>query len=153
MTSTQIVAAVSTSLLLIAELALAVGPRTQAIHAFAQGLVEQLHSAHPEFSEIGISAVIPGAGCKGIASTDKTDIGETCESDDAAPIKTGRASISAEGKNLDISLPLHDAAGKLVGAIAIEVPPGASRAETVRRVRAAVRGIESQIPSKARLIS
>jgi hypothetical protein len=125
----------------------------QATHAFAQNLVNQLHSAHPEFSEIGISAVIPGEGCYGLASTDKTDIGEKCESDDVVPLHTGRASIGTEGKNLDISLPLHDASGKIVGVIGIETAPGANRAATLSNVRAAVRKIEQQIPSKAKLIS
>jgi hypothetical protein len=125
----------------------------QATHAFAQSLVNQLHSAHPEFSEIGISAVIPGEGCYGLASTDKTDIGEKCESDDVVPLHTGRASIGTEGKNLDISLPLHDASGKMVGVIGIETAPGANRAATLSNVRTAVRKIEQQIPSKAKLIS
>lgn len=124
-----------------------------ATHAFAQNLVNQLHSAHPEFSEIGISAVIPGEGCYGLASTDKSDIGEKCESDDVVPLHTGRASIGTEGKNLDISLPLHDASGKIIGVIGIETAPGTDRAATLSNVRAAVRKIEQQIPSKAKLIS
>ncbi|TCK75911.1 hypothetical protein [Acidipila rosea] len=124
-----------------------------ATHAFAQNLVNQLHSAHPEFSEIGISAVIPGEGCYGLASTDKTDIGEKCESDDVVPLHTGRASIGTEGKNLDISLPLHDASGNVVGVVGIETAPGGNRAATISNVRAAVRKIEQQIPSKSTLIS
>lgn len=124
-----------------------------ATHAFAQNLVNQLHSAHPAFSEIGISAVIPGKGCYGLASTDKSDIGEKCESDDVVPLHTGRAFIGTEGRNLDISLPLHDASGNIVGVIGIETAPGADRAATLSNVRAAVRKIEQQIPSKAKLIS
>ncbi len=122
-------------------------------HAFAQSLVNQLHSAHPDFSEIGISAVIPGEGCYGLASTDKTDVGEKCESDDVVPLHTGRASIGTEGKDLDISLPLHDASGNVVGVIGIETAPGANRAAAISTVRAAVRKIEQQIPSKAKLTS
>ena len=125
----------------------------QGTHAFAQSLVNQLHSAHPEFSGIGISAVIPGKGCYGLASTDKTDIGTKCESADVAPLRTGRASVATEGKNLDISLPLHDASGKMVGVIGIETAPGAGRAATLAKVRAAVHQVERQIPSKAKLIS
>lgn len=136
--------------LMAAGLAWAGAPRP---HAFAQKLVDQLQAAHPEFSEIGISAIIAGSGCQGIASTDKSDIGEKCEADDAAPIRTGRESIGSEGKNLDISLPVHDASGKLVGAVGIETAPGADREATLRKVRAAVHAMEKQISSHAQLIS
>ncbi len=141
------------ALALFAVAAVFAAPPNTAKHAFAQDLVNELHSAHPEFSEIGISAVLPGKGCYGLASTDKSDIGERCESDDVTPLHTGRASIGTEGKNLDISLPLHDASGKIVGVIGIETAPGANRAATLSKVHAAVHAIEQRIPSKAKLIS
>ena len=144
---------VESALVLFAVAAVFAAPPAPAEHAFAQRLVNQLHSAHPEFSEIGISAVMPGEGCYGLASTDKSDIGEKCESDDMVPLHTGRASVGTEGKNLDIFLPLHDASGKVVGVISIETAPGANRAATLSNVQAAVHKIEQQIPSKARLIS
>src|SRR5258708_5979576 len=47
----------------------------QAGKTVAQKLVETTQASHPESDEIGISA-ITSRGCVGIASTDKSDIGE-----------------------------------------------------------------------------
>ncbi len=119
----------------------------------AQALVAQLHRAHPEMSEIGID-MQTSRGCRTVASTDPGDRNQACESDDIAPMRTGKESISREGKELDISLPLHDAHGQLIGAIGIELAPksGETRAQAVNRVRSAVAALERRIESKDQLL-
>lgn len=119
---------------------------------FAQSLVEQAHRAHPEATEIGISAR-SARGCHTIASTDPSDIGETCEKDDAAPMQTGKPYVGAEGKSYDISLPLHDAKGRLVGSVGIELArkSGQTEAAQVAQAKAIAGEMEKQIPSKAAL--
>ncbi|HEV2182589.1 MAG TPA: hypothetical protein VGR39_02805, partial [Candidatus Acidoferrales bacterium] len=52
--------------------------KTHAGKSFAQKLVEATQAKHPEVDEVGISTDTR-RGCYGIASTDKSDIGEKCE--------------------------------------------------------------------------
>ncbi|HXR97127.1 MAG TPA: PDC sensor domain-containing protein [Terriglobales bacterium] len=123
-------------------------------HPFAQSLVKALHTAHPELEEIGIAVRLP-QGCRSIASTDPSDVGEKCESEDLKPMQSDQPVVQPEGKELDLSMPLHDASGNLIGTIGIELipPAGETRADTERRIRAIVVEVEKKIPSKAKLIS
>jgi iron complex outermembrane receptor protein len=125
----------------------------QARTTFAQNLVEATHAKHPEADEIGIITNTP-KGCFGIASTDKTDVGEKCEAEDMKPLKTGRPFVAKEGAGFDVSVPLHDATGKSVGALGIEFK--AAPGQTEASVTASALKIESemaaQIPSKAKLL-
>ncbi len=119
---------------------------------FAQNVVEQAHRAHPEAAEIGISAR-SARGCRTIASTDPSDIGESCEKDDAAPMQTGKPFVGREGKSYDISLPLHDAKGRLVGSVGIELAPkpGQTESAQVAQAKAIAGEMERRILSKAAL--
>jgi hypothetical protein len=119
----------------------------------AQALVVQLHRAHPELSEIGID-LQTAQGCRTVASTDPGDRNEACESDDIAPMRTGKTSVTREGKELDIAMPLYDAKGQLVGAIGIELTPkpGQTQAQVVSHVHAIVARLERRIHSKAQLL-
>ncbi|HKQ87702.1 MAG TPA: hypothetical protein VJS43_13145 [Candidatus Acidoferrales bacterium] len=118
----------------------------------AQKLVNDAHARHPEASEIGI--VTTGSkGCTTIASTDKSDIGEKCEADDSEPIRTGKPYVGKEGKNFDVTLPLHDESGKTVGSVGIELAPrsGQTQADVVKRAQDIAKEMEAAIPSKASL--
>jgi len=120
---------------------------------FAQSLVTRTHASHPEVSELGIAART-AHGCINIASTDRSDVGEKCEQEDMTPMRTGRAVVGKEGSAIDISLPLHDASGHLVGSAGIEIKPkpGESRAAVVAKAKTIAHEMEKQIPSKARLL-
>lgn len=119
----------------------------------AQKLVEATQSKHPETDEVGISAVT-SHGCVGIASTDKGDIGEKCEKDDSEPMRTGKPFIEKEKDGFDVSLPLHDASGKIVGAVGIGFKPSAGQTEArvTQQAQQIAREMEAQIPSKASLL-
>lgn len=118
----------------------------------AQKLVNETHAKHPEANEIGI-ATIGAKGCTTIASTDKSDIGEKCEAEDSGPIHTGKSHVEKEGKNLDVTLPLHDQSGTIVGSVGIELAPQSGEAQTdvVKRAQEIAKGMEAAIPSKASL--
>lgn len=120
--------------------------------SFAQKLVEETHMRHPEATEIGI-VTQSARGCRTIASTDHRDIGEKCESDDSAPMRTGKPSVGKERDGYDVSLPLHDAAGKAIGAVGIEfkLEAGQTKAGVLTKARAIAGEMEKQIPSKAAL--
>lgn len=119
---------------------------------FAQSLVKRTQASHPEVSELGI-AVRSARGCINIASTDPSDVGEKCEREDIVPMRTGKPVVEKEGAALDVSLPLHDASGHLVGSVGVEIKPkaGQSRAEVIAAATSIAREMEKQIPSKARL--
>ena len=119
---------------------------------FAQKLVEETLSKHPESDEIGISA-ITSKGCTGIASTDKSDIGGKCEKEDSEPIRTGKPVVEKEKDGFDVSLPLHDSTGKIIGAVGIgfKLAPGQTETSVTDLARKIAVEMESQIPTKAKL--
>ncbi|HEV2182354.1 MAG TPA: PDC sensor domain-containing protein [Candidatus Acidoferrales bacterium] len=125
---------------------------THQTKSLAQKLVEDTHAQHPEATEIGI-VTVSAKGCRTIASTDKGDIGEKCETDDSAPIRTGKPYVEKEKDGYDVSLPLHDAAGKAIGAVGIEfkLEVGQTAANMTEKAKQIAGEMEKQIPSKAAL--
>ncbi|MGH7584107.1 MAG: hypothetical protein ACREL5_12860 [Gemmatimonadales bacterium] len=125
-----------------------------ATKTFAQALVDATHAAHPEIDEIGISAMT-SHGCVGIASTDKSDVGEKCEADDVTPMKTGKPSVGKEGTGYDVSVPLHDVAGKTVGVLGVgfKAAPGQTAATVTQTAQKIAAEMAAKIPSKAKLFA
>jgi hypothetical protein len=126
--------------------------KTTARKIFAQKLVETTRARHPESDEIGISAKT-SRGCIGIASTDKTDIGGKCEKEDSEPMRTGKPVVEKEKDGIDVSLPLHDSAGNLIGALGVgfKSEPGQTVASVILQAQKIATEIEAKIPSKAKL--
>src|SRR5882757_4833089 len=118
----------------------------------AQKLVETTQASHPESDEIGISA-ITSRGCVGIASTDKTDIGGKCEKEDSEPMRTGKPVVEKEKDGFDVSLPLHDSSGKIIGAVGIgfKTARGQTEVSVTEQAKKIAAEMEAQIPSKAKL--
>ena len=122
--------------------------------SLAQKLVETTQAKHPELDEVGISATT-ASGCRGIASTDKSDIGEKCEKDDLAPMQTGKPFVEKEKDGYDISVPLHDSTGKIIGTLGIGFKPAAGQTEAslTEQAQKIAAEMEAQIPSKAKLLA
>ena len=122
-------------------------------HPFAQALVDKTLAAHPETDEIGIS-VQSGRRCTVVASTDKSDVGETCEADDRAPISTGKPHVGKEAGEFDVSVPLHDKTDAAVGALTVRFKKAASQtnASVTDAARAIAKEMADQIASKAALV-
>lgn len=126
--------------------------KTHTGKSFAQKLVEATQAKHPEVDEVGISTDTR-RGCYGIASTDKSDIGEKCEKDDSEPMRTGKPFVEKEKDGFDVSLPLHDSTGKIIGAVGFgfKVAPGQTEASVTEQAQKIAAEMEAQIPSKAKL--
>jgi len=126
--------------------------KTRTGKIFAQKLVEATRARHPESDEIGISANT-SRGCSGIASTDKTDVGGKCEKEDSEPMRTGKPVVEKEKDGFDVSLPLHDSAGEIVGSVGVgfKSAPGQTEASVTEQAQKIVGEMETQIPSKAKL--
>ena len=127
--------------------------KTQPGKTFAQNLVEATLAKHPESDEIGISANT-SRGCIGIASTDKSDVGGKCEKEDSEPMRTGKPVVEKEKDGFDVSLPLHDSTGMIIGAVGVgfKSVPGQTEASVTEQARKIAAEMESQIPSKAKLL-
>jgi hypothetical protein len=126
--------------------------KTHTGKSFAQKLVEATKAKHPESDEIGISTNT-SRGCVGIASTDKTDIGGKCEKEDSEPMRTGKPVVEKEKDGFDVSLPLHDSTGKMIGAVGIgfKSAPGQTEASVTEKSQKIAAEMEAQISSKAKL--
>lgn len=121
---------------------------------FAQKLVQAEQAMHPETEDIDISATT-SRGCVGIASTDKSEIGEKCDKDDVEPMRTGKPYVEKEKDGFDVSLPLHDSTGKIIGTVGIgfKLGPGQTEASVTQQAQKIASEMEAQIPSKAKLFS
>jgi len=145
--------------ILLAVAGIGVGGRTASAQAtppkpkiLAQHLVEAAKAAHPEADEIGISTTTK-SGCVGIASTDASDVGEKCEADDSRPMQTGKPSVGKEEGGYDVSVPLHDAAGKVVGVLGVgfKAAAGQTAASVTTQAEKIARELAAKIHSKADL--
>lgn len=121
--------------------------------SFAQALVEQTKAKHAEADEVGI-AVRLKSGCKTIASTDPSDIGEACEKEDMAPMQTGKPYVEKEGKGYDVSVPLRDAQGRMIGSLGVGFKPaaGQTQSKALAEAFAISKEMSAQIPTKMTLL-
>ena len=129
---------------------------------FAQKLVETAVAKQPELSGVELSATPPGGHkCLTIASTETEDlpggrravIGEKCDEDEFAAMRTGRPFAEKEEDGFDVTVPLHDATGKLIVAVGMgfKPEPGQQEPAVIERAIQITRELEKQIPSKAAL--
>src|SRR5262245_40236845 len=141
----------------VAALTLAAHPFSASGQTLAQHLVRDMVAKHSEVLSAMELAVLSGNRCATVASTDPKDVGEKCDADEKAPIRTGQPDVDAPSKEdpvYDITQALHDASGNLVGAVGMDIKPsaGKDRAAVVAVARELLRELEAQIPSKAKLV-
>jgi hypothetical protein len=115
-------------------------------------LVTQAMASHPQASEIGIS-VRTSSGCHSIASSDPSDVGERCESGDLRVMRTHHGHAVKERDGYDVSVPLHDSAGRLIGSLAVEfrLQSQQNTSAAIRQAEAISRHMAGQISSQASL--
>jgi hypothetical protein len=117
----------------------------------AQNLVDLTAQKHSEITGLEISAAPEGRErCITIAATEAKDLGEKCDDDEATALKTMEPVVEHEPDGFDVTAPLHDASGKLIGALGIDFKPqaGQTKADIVKRTARLLRDMEPQIPSK-----
>jgi hypothetical protein len=122
----------------------------------AQQLVNRTVAAHPELAGLELAVVNDGV-CKTVAATAPEDIGERCDADELGPMRTGEPDVEAPSKGdpvYDITQALHDSAGRLIGAVGMDLKPaaGQGRAAVLAKARAILREMEAGIASKAALL-
>jgi iron complex outermembrane receptor protein len=117
----------------------------------AQRLVDELAKKHPELVRIGLHATPAGSSENIIvASNVAAKLGQKSDPEDLRAMETGRPVVLREGENFDVTLPLHDATGKVIGAIGLTLRPnvGEQERDATRRARAIASELENQVPSK-----
>ncbi|MBI3671013.1 MAG: hypothetical protein HY237_14690 [Acidobacteria bacterium] len=123
---------------------------------FAQKLVDDLVARHPELIRVGLH-VTPRNRTQNliIASNVAEKIGKRSDPEDLKAMRTGQPVVLREGANFDITLPLHDATGKIIGAMGLTFKPwpGEAEADAIGCTRGLAAEIEKQIPSKAKLFT
>jgi hypothetical protein len=124
--------------------------------SYAQQLVDRLVAAHQEVKAVEL-AVGSLDDCKTVAATDRKDIGERCDDDELGPMRTGTPTVeppTSDDPVYDITQALHDSAGRLIGAVGMDLipEPGQDEAAMVARARAILRELEALIPSRRRLL-
>ena len=118
---------------------------------FGQALVEKTVAKHPELSGLGLATnTREGRMCVTIADTDATEIGEKCDQDDLAVIRTDKATVEQDRDGYDVTLPLH-VSGKTIGIISMDFRLGQPQASVLHTAAAIAEEIEHQIPSETRL--
>jgi hypothetical protein len=120
-------------------------------NTLAQRLVNQLAKKHPELVRIGLHVTPPGSSENIIiASNVAAKLGQKSDPEDLQAMKTGRPVVLREGGNFDVTLPLHDAMGRIIGAIGLTLKPAAGEQEgdATRRAGAIASELEKQTPSR-----
>ena len=131
---------------------------TPAPRIYAQRLVEETLSAHPELTGLELAATPPGKKqCVTIASSELKGIGEKCDKDEFTAMKTDKPFVEKETENgkevYDVTIPIHDANGKIIATAGIDFKsePIQSDAQVTERSQQIAKEIESRVKSKGKL--
>ncbi|TAM80597.1 MAG: hypothetical protein EPN47_15160 [Acidobacteria bacterium] len=117
----------------------------------AQKLVEKTIRIHREVTGLELSAAPAGQkNCITIAATEAGDLGQACDEDEHAALKTLKPYVEHEADGYDVTAPLRDANGKLVGVMGIDFKPEAGQTDTeiLGLTATLLQEMERQIPSK-----
>ena len=118
----------------------------------AQQLVDSMMKKNADVAGLEVSATPAGkTTCETIAATEAKDLGEKCDEDEFAALKAGKPFIEKEADGYDVTAPLRDANGKVVGTLGIDfkLQPGQTDASILQRTGELLKELERQIPSKA----
>ncbi len=121
---------------------------------YAQRLVEELAARHSDLVRIGMHVTPPGKPDNIIiASNVPEKLGHKSDPEDLQAMNTGQPVVLKEGENFDVTLPLHDAAGKIIGAIGLTFRPraGENKTDAAQHARAMAREVEKRIASTGEL--
>lgn len=119
----------------------------------AQKAVEEVLAAHPEITGLELAAKRTATeGCKTIAATEAKEVGEKCDTDELTAIKTNRPFVEQEKDEFDVTVPIHDKAGRIIATAGMDFKPAGQTRETVsRQARLIAVELEKRFSSKERL--
>jgi hypothetical protein len=121
---------------------------------YAQQLVDKLAADHPDLLRVALHVTPPKKSDNLIIPCNLPErIGRKSDPEDLQAMRMGQPILLKEGENFDVTLPLHDAAGRTIGAIGLTFKPrpGEQDPAATRRARAMAGQIEKQIASAEQL--
>jgi hypothetical protein len=125
-----------------------------AAEIMAQKVLTEVRAAHPEITGLEIAATRSKAeGCKTIAATEAKEVGEKCDTDEFTAMKTNQPFVEQEKDEFDATLPMHDAAGKIIGTAGMDFKarPGRTKETVTRQAKQIVAELEKHFTSKEKL--
>ncbi len=120
----------------------------------AQKLVEDFAAKHREVVRVALHLTPPrGSDNLIVACNIAARVGKKSDPEDIKAMQTGRAVVLKEEGNFDVTLPLHTASGKVIGAIGLTFKPHDNEEESSAAARASKMAaeMEKQIMTKAGL--
>ena len=120
----------------------------------AQKVVEEVKAAHPEITGLEIAATkSQSEGCKTIAATEAQEVGQKCDKDELTAIKTNAPFVEKEKDGFDVTLPLHDSLGKVMGTVGMDFKPEPSqkKSDVVSKAKQIASELEKRLTSKEQL--
>lgn len=119
----------------------------------AQSALEQVKAAHPEIASLEIAALRTPDGCKTIAATEAKEVGEKCDEDELAAQRTNQPYVEEEKDEFDVTLPIHDSAGKLIATAGMDFSskPGRTKDTVMRDAQKIGAELEKKFPSESDL--
>ena len=120
---------------------------------YAQWLVDQTVATHASVSGMEMAVVLDDT-CRTIAATDKEDLGEIC--DDELEVMTKQEpeveEPSDEEPVYEVTLALHDAQGKVIGSLGMDLDAGdLNHDSALALARKVLQEVEAKIPAKGSL--
>ena len=119
----------------------------------AQKVVSELKAAHPEITSLELAATRSRQeGCKTIAATEANEIGQKCDKDELTAIKTDSPFVEQENDEFDVTLPIHDSAGKIMATAGMDFKAAGQTRETVtHQAKLIAAELEKRLTSKNQL--
>jgi hypothetical protein len=117
----------------------------------AQKVVEQVKAGHPEISGLEIAASKSDVeGCKTIAATEAAEVGQKCDKDELTAIRTHKPHVDKEKDEFDVTLPIHDSAGKIIATAGMDfkLQPGRTKVSVVAEAQKIAAELEKRFTSK-----
>jgi iron complex outermembrane receptor protein len=120
----------------------------------AQKLVDDLVAKHPDLVRIALHLTPPDRADNMIVACNvAARIGRKSDPEDLKAMQTGKPVVLKEEGNFDVTLPLHTASGKVIGAIGLTFKPQGNEQESAAagRAKKMAAEVEKQITSEAKL--
>jgi hypothetical protein len=120
----------------------------------AQKIVAEVKAAHPEITGLELAAErSKQEGCHTIAATEVKEIGEKCDKDEFTAMKTNRPFVEQEKDEFDVTVPLHDPAGKIIATAGMDFKagPGQTKETVARQAKQIASELEKRFTSRSQL--
>ena len=130
------------------------------VRLFAQKVVDDALAAHPELQSLELASTPPDkTECVTIASNEAMEIGEKCDKDELAALKTNEPFVKKEkedGRELyEAVLAIHDSTGGIIGVAGMDfkLEPHQEQSKIAERAKQIAQELESQLTSKEKMFA